>query len=142
MDRWSNRRVYTAIGFSTKFVTPRNILSSGWRRKRRRKCFQDRFLSYGTVKKREREKLYDFIGKIRTQRENYPTERERVVARMSLDGQLYIRHAVNWGGGRKKGKSGGEIRIEIITSSLEISSVINNYVNVSLSIAFATCPSV
>lgn len=61
---------------------------------------------------------------------------------MSLDGQLYIRHAVNWGGGRKKGKSGGEIRIEIITSSLEISSVINNYVNVSLSIAFATCPSV
>lgn len=114
----------------SKFVTPRNILPAY----EVTKMFQDRSSAFSIVSKgREREIL-------RFYRKNYSNERKKeVVTRRTV----VKRHAINWRG-REKKKVNLPVKFESesSSSSLEISSVINNYVNVSLSIAFATCPSV
>ena len=116
----------------SKFVTPRNILPALYEVT---KMFQDRSSAFSIVSKgREREIL-------RFYRKNYSKERKKeVVTRRTV----VKRHAINWRRGREKKKVNLPVKFESESSSpsLEISSVINNYVNVSLSIAFATCPSV
>lgn len=69
-------------------------------------------------------------------------EREKERGSHSTDSRKTSRDKLERGREKKEVNLPVKFESESSSPSLEISSVINNYVNVSLSIAFATCPSV